>query len=144
MARQPSLTKRIIVGKTIGFAFGLAGFLLLPFFDPEAGWLLRWGILFWYTTLGAIIALFGVMTKSPVLEISLPWMVRGLFIGAWMNFMLTFFAYDAMQAVMVSTFGEDGLLSSPFWFTLEGAIIGLIIDYAVTRWGGEGPETAER
>ncbi len=45
---------------------------------------------------------------------------------------------------MVSTFGEDGLLSSPFWFTLEGAIIGLIIDYAATRWGGEGPETAER
>jgi hypothetical protein len=64
MATQPSLTRRIIVGKTIGFAFGLAGFLLLPFFDPQAGWLLRWGILFWYTTLGAIIALFGVMTRS--------------------------------------------------------------------------------
>jgi hypothetical protein len=84
------------------------------------------------------------MTRSPVLEIPLPWMLRGIFLGAWMNFMLTFFAYDAMQAVMVSTFGVGGLLSSPFWFTLEGAIVGLIIDYAATRWGGEGPETAER
>ena len=51
---------------------------------------------------------------------------------------------DAMEAVMISTFGEGGLLSSPFWFTLEGAIIGLIIDYAATRWGGEGPETVTR
>jgi hypothetical protein len=131
MATRPSLTRRIIIGKSLGFAFGLAGFLLLPLFDPQAGWLLRWGILFWYTTLGAIIALFGVMTRSPVIEIPLPWMFRGIFLGAWMNFMLTFFAYDAMQAVMV-------------WFTLEGAIIGLIIDYAATRWGGDGPEAAER
>jgi hypothetical protein len=61
-----------------------------------------------------------------------------------MNFVLTFFAYDAMAAVLVSVFGTDGLLTSPFWFTAEGAIIGLIIGYFATRYGGESPETVDR
>ena len=61
-----------------------------------------------------------------------------------MNFVLTFFAYDAMAAVLVSVFGADGLLTSPFWFTAEGAIIGLIIGYFATRFGGEGPETVDK
>ena len=54
MFGKPSLMTRIAVGKLIGFLFGFAGFLLLPFFLPEAGWLIRWGILLWYTTVGAI------------------------------------------------------------------------------------------
>ena len=71
----------------------------------------------------------------------MPWWFRAPLIGAWMNFVLTFFAYDAMQMMMVSFFGEGGVLSSPFWFTAEGAIIGLIIGYFATRFGGEGKET---
>ena len=144
MATQPSLTRRIIIGKTIGLAFGLAGFLLLPLFDPQVGWLLRWGILFWYTTLGAILGMFGVMTRSPVIEFPLPWALRGIFIGAWMNFMLTFFVDDTLAVMMASVFGQGSLLSSPWWIVLEGAVIGLIIEFFATRWGGEGPETAER
>ena len=57
-----------------------------------------------------------------------------------MNFVLTFFAYDAMQSMMVAMFGDNGFLSSPFWFTLEGALIGLIIGFLATRYGGEGKE----
>ncbi len=71
----------------------------------------------------------------------MPWWFRAPLMGAWMNFVLTFFAYAAMQAMMVTMFGEDGVLSSPFWFTAEGAIIGLIIGYLATRFGGEGKET---
>ena len=37
--------------------------------------------------------------------------------------------------------GEAGILSSPFWFAAEGAVIGLIIDYLATKFGGEGKET---
>ena len=55
-----------------------------------------------------------------------------------MNFVLTFFAYDVMAQMMTSLFGEGGVMSSFFWFTLEGAIIGLIIGYFATRFGGEG------
>jgi len=70
-----------------------------------------------------------------------PWWFRAGLLGAWMNFVLTFFAYDAMQAMMVSLFGEAGTLSSPFWFVAEGAILGLVIWYFATRFGGEGEDT---
>ena len=141
MFGNPSLMTRIAIGKAIGFIFGLAGFVLLPLFLPEADWLLRCGILLWYTTVGAIIGVFGVFTYHPILKLPFPWWFRAPLLGAWMNFVLTFFAYDVMQAMMVSMFGEGGVLSSSFWFTAEGAIIGLIIGYFATRFGGEGKET---
>ena len=144
MFAKPSLITRIAVGKAVGFVFGLAGFILLPFFLPEAGWLIRWGIVLWYTTVGAIIGVFGVFTWHPVLKLPMPWWLRAPFVGAWMNFVLTFFAYDAMKAMMVATFGADGPLASPFWFTAEGAVVGFVIGYFVTRFGGEGKETVGR
>lgn len=144
MFGNPSLVTRIAIGKGIGFAFGLLGFILLPFFLPEAGWLIRWGILLWYTTLGAIIGMFGVFTWHPVLRLPMPWWFRAPFLGAWMNFVLTFFAYDMMGTMMVSVFGVDGMLQSPFWFTAEGALVGLVIGYFATRFGGEGKETVGR
>lgn len=143
MFGNPSLMTRIAIGKAIGLLFGLAGFILLPFFLPEAGWLLRWGILLWYTTVGAFIGVFGVVTYHPVLKLPMPWWFRAPLIGAWMNFVLTFFAYDVMGDMMASLFGEGGALSSPFWFTAEGAIIGLIIGYFATRFGGEGKATVD-
>ena len=116
MFENPSLTTRIAIGKGIGFLFGLAGFLLLPSFLPDAGWLIRWGILLWYTTLGAIIGVFGVYTQHPILKLPLPWWFRAPFVGAWMNFVLTFFAYDTMAAMLVAMFGADGIIRSPFCF----------------------------
>ena len=86
MFENQSLTTRIAIGKGIGFLFGLAGFLLLPLFLPDAGWLLRWGILLWYTTVGAIIGVFGVYTRHPILKLPLPWWFRAPIVGAWMNF----------------------------------------------------------
>jgi hypothetical protein len=61
-----------------------------------------------------------------------------------MNFVLAFFAYDEMARMMIAMFGEGGVLASPFWFTVEGAIIGLVIGYFATRFGGEGAETVGR
>ena len=144
MFGNPSLVTRIAIGKGVGFAVGLAGFLLLPFFAPEAGWLIRWGVLLWYTTLGAIIGMFGVFDYHPILKLPMPWWVRAPVLGAWMNFVLTFFAYDTMKDMLVAMFGAEGTLTSPFWFTLEGAIVGLLIGYLATRFGGEGPETVGR
>jgi len=141
MFKSPSLMTRIVIGKGIGFLFGLAGFILLPYFLPEAGSLLCWGILLWYTTVGAVIGVFGVFTYHPVLKLPFPWWFRAPLMGAWMNFVLTFFTYDVMNSTMVNMFGEDGVFSSPFWFTAEGAVVGLIIGYFATRYGGEGKET---
>ena len=144
MFEKPSLVARIAIGKAVGFAVGLAGFLLLPVFVPEAGWLIRWGILLWYTTLGAIIGVFGVFTWHPVLKLPMRWWFRAPLLGAWMNFVLTFFAYDIMKDMLVAMFGTEGVLTSPFWFTLEGAVVGLLIGYLATRFGGEGAETVGR
>ena len=144
MFGNPSLITRLAIGKGIGFIFGLAGLIFLPHFLPEIGWMTRWGLLFWYTTFGAIIGMFGVFTHYPVLNLSLPWWIRAPIIGAWMNFVLVFFAYDVMSDMMVSVFGEDGVMRSPFWFVAEGAVIALIIDYFATRFGGEGKETVDR
>ena len=141
MFENPSLVTRIVIGKGIGFLVGLAGFILLPYFLPEAGWLLRWGILLWYTTIGAVIGMFGVFNYHPLLKLPFPWWFRAPVVGAWMNFVLVFFAHDDMAAMMVSLFGETCALSSPFWFAAEGAIIGFAIGYFATRFGGEGKET---
>jgi hypothetical protein len=141
MFDNPSLVTRIGIGKVIGLVFGFIGFISVPYFLPEASLLLRWGILLWYTTVGAIIGVFGVFTYHPILKLPFPWWVRAPLLGAWMNFVLTFFAFDTMQNMMVSVFGENGLLNSPFWFTAEGAIIGFIIGYFATKLGGEGKET---
>lgn len=138
MFQNPSLFTRIAIGKAIGMIVGLAGMIALPSFMPEAGWLLRWGVLLWYTTLGGIVGLFGVFTRHPVLDLPMPWWVRAPFVGAWMNFVLTFFAYDTMRIAMEAFFGQGSPLASPFWFTLEGAVFGLVVGYCATRFGGEG------
>jgi hypothetical protein len=143
MFGKPSLITRIAIGKGIGFVVGLLGFILLPYFLPDAGWLIRWGVLLWYTTLGAIIGVFGVFTWHPILKLPMPWWFRAPLLGAWMNFVLTFFTYDTMAAMMDTMFGVDGLLQSPFWFTADGAVVGLVIGYFATRFGGEGKETVD-
>ena len=141
MFSNPSLMTRIAVGKAVGFVIGLVGFLTLPFFWPDAGWLFRWGILLWYTTVGAVIGMFGVYTMHPILKLPLPWWLRATVVGAWMNFVLTLFAYDQLKVIMIRMFGPNGALTSPFWFVLEGAIIGMIMGFFATRFGGEGKDT---
>ncbi len=138
MFENPSLVTRIGIGKAIGLLFGLVGFISLPYFWPDANLLLRLGVLFWYTTLGAIIGVFGVFTYHPVLKLPMPWWIRAPVIGAWMNFVLTLFAFDTMQTILIAMFGEEGAFISPFWFIVEGAIIGFVIGYLATRFGGEG------
>ncbi len=148
MFSNPSLITRIGVGKLVGSVIGLIGFVALPWIWPEADMLIRWGILLWYTTFGAIIGVFGAFTRHPILKLPMPWFVRAPFIGAWMNFVLAFFAYDKMEAMLVSLFGalnlgDVGWMTSPFWFALEGAIAGLLIGWLATRFGGEGLAAVE-
>ena len=139
MTDHPSIIVRIAIGKAIGFVVGLAGFIILPSLVPEVSWQLRWGILLWYTTLGAIIGVFGIFSRHPVLMVPMPWWVRAPIIGGWMNFVLTFFAYDQMETVLVALFGAGSPLTMPLWFVVEGAVIGGI----ATRVAGDGPETVD-
>ena len=141
MFSNPSLITRIGIGKSVGFLIGLIGFFLAPSLLGESDLMTRWAFVFWYTTVGAFIGVFGVFTWHPILKLPMPWWFRSVWIGAWMNFVLTLFIYDRMQAYMTTLFGENGVISSPFWFVLEGALVGLIIGFLATRFGGEGKET---
>lgn len=136
--REQSLMTRIVVGKTLGFAFGLFGFVTLPALWPDADPMLRWGLLLWYTTIGGIIGLTGVITWHPLLNMPLPWWLRASLVGGWFNLVLVFFAHEKMAQALAHIFGPNGLLQSPFWFVAEGILVGLIIGYTATRLGGEG------
>jgi hypothetical protein len=128
-------TARIGVGKLTGFAVGLLGFIFLPFFWPAADLYARFGILFWYTTVGAVVGAFGVVTSlRPWVDTTLVWWVRDILVGAWMNFVLTLFAHDMMRAVLAAVFGQHGTLQSPYWFVLEGALVGLLAGYMCHRF----------
>ncbi len=84
------------------------------------------------------------MACAPVVPSTTWAVIRAPLLGAWMNFVLTFFAYDTMKDMLVAMFGAEAVLTSPFWLTLEGAIIGVFGGYLATRFGGEGAETVGR
>lgn len=72
----------------------------------------------------------------------MPWWFRDTLMGAWLNFVIVFFAHDPMKELLIAFMGTDSGFTSPFWFALEGAIIGLLIGYFAKCYGGEGKETA--
>ncbi len=144
MFENPSLVTRIAIGKSIGFSLGLLALFVIPFLWPDSSWMERIAFLFWYTTVGAVVGLVGVFTWHPVLRLPMPWWFRSTLVGGWMNFVLTLFIYDRLAVLMVDLFGADGLLLSPFWFVAEGAIVGLLIGYFATRFGGEGAATVQQ
>jgi hypothetical protein len=144
MFENPSLITRIAVGKLVGMVLGLVGLMTIPYLWPDLGWMERIGFLLWYTTVGGVIGMFGVMNWHPILRMPLPWWFRSTLVGAWMNFVLTLFIYDVLSVMLVDLLGAESPFRSPFWFVVEGAIVGLIIGYFVTWLGGEGPETVAR
>lgn len=139
MTLKPSLITRIGVGKAVGLIAGLIGFFLLPTFGFDS-LMVRFGFLFWYITLGAIVAIFGVLDLQPVLKFHVPWWACGILTGAWMNFVLTLFAFGVMAPVMAAhpIMG----FTSPWWMVLDGAIFGLIAGGLATWIGGEHAVTA--
>lgn len=149
MINEQTLTKRIAIGKFIGLIIGLIGFFVIPLFSSQPCIMLRIGILLWYITFGAIIGIFGTYNHHPIFKFPLPWYIRSTLIGTWLNFVLVFFAYKEMMQIMLEVFGANSSLASPFWFVLEGAILGLIIDFFATKYSNKkvvtkGKPTARR
>lgn len=138
MIGSPTLVTRIAVGVTVGFVLGLAGFLMVPYVLPDADPMLGWGFLLWYTTLGAIIVVFGVFDWQAVHKHLPPWWVRAPLVGAWMNFVLTLLIHHQLSEFSKTLFGMEGFLTAPLWFVGEGVVVGLIIGYAATKFAGEG------
>lgn len=143
MFGKPSLMTRIATGKLVGLCIGLLGFFIAPMLWPGMEAHLRWAILLWYTTMGAVIGVFGVCSYNPILKVTMPWWLRSAVIGGWMNFVLSLFLFPTLQGMLVGMFGADSFWSSPFWLIAEGALVGFIIDFFATRFGGEGPRVLD-
>jgi hypothetical protein len=135
MRSEPSLVVRVGIAKVIGLVIGLIGFFVIPRIWPGADIWFRLGFLAWYTTFGAMIGILGMITFHPLLKITMPFWFRGIVFGAWFNLVAALLAHEQIAAFLKAL---DFGLESPFWFVLEGAILGLVIDAAATRFGGEG------
>lgn len=138
MTMAPSLMARVGISKGLGLLVGLVGFLGLSQFAPESDTTLRFGLLCWYVTLGAMVGLIGVWTWHPVLRLPMKWWLRSSILGAWFNFTLVLLLYPALSELMTSAFGAENWLASPYWIVLEGAGVAMAIDYVATRVAGEG------
>ncbi len=136
--------KRIGCAKMVGLIVGLIGFFMIPSLWPGESMWLRAGILLWYTTFGAVIGVFGIFDYHPMLKFRMTFWFRGLVFGAWLNLVITILMYDKLSLLMQQLDGAFGGLQSPFWFVVEGALLGLVIDAIATKYAGDGlPRAAE-
>ena len=136
-----SLLKRVAIGKTMGFMFGLIGLLSIPYFLPEEGWHFRIGIMFWYMLLGVMVGFMGTWAKHPVLNFRMHPVFRGALIGGFLNLTLVLIAYEKFELIISSMQNTGGFqFQSPYCFIIEGIILGIIIDLVATKYAGEGNE----
>ena len=140
MSRKALLVRRLGMAKMIGFAVGLLGFAWFLKFWPGVDMWTRVGFLLWYTTFGVWIGILGVVTVHPVLKFSIPFWFRGIAFGGWLNLVLVFLMHDRFSQLMQSNSSLTWGLQSPFWFVVEGMILGVAIDGVSTWFGGEGSD----
>ena len=132
------LLKRLAIAKSVGFAIGLLAFFLVPVIWPGENMWLRVGVLLWYGTFGAVIGLIGIFDYHPLLKFRMPFWFRGLFLGAWFNFVLAVLMYEKFTVLMAEMGGVMANFDNPFWIVAEGAVLGLLIDGIATKFAGEG------
>lgn len=143
MLEKPSLILRVGIGKAVGFIVGLFAFLLLPIYG-EVDFMFRLGFLFWLVIMGAMIGLFGVMTDYPLIKMPLPWWWRGSMIGGVMMLAFWLVTYERLNVIAINIFGEMSIFASGAWIIVDGILIGLLIAFVATKFGGEGKETVGR
>ena len=127
--------RRVAMAKFIGFVVWLIWFFWLSFVFDYDDLFFRFAILFWYTTFWSIIWIFWIMDKHPLMNFSMPFWFRWIFIWAWLNLLVVFFSYDIIVNVMAWSVFD---WYSPFWIVLEWAIIWLLIDWISTKYYWEG------
>lgn len=143
LIQNPSVLTRIFVGKMIGLALGVSALLFIWVADLTVPVRMQVGMLFWYVLIGAFIGFMGVITRiGVVIDLPLPWWLRGSVVAINMNVALVLFASPGLAAVV----SQMCPAIADFWTMLilamlEGIAVGLLIDYFATRIGGEGVST---
>ena len=144
---KKTITRRLFVAKTLGLLLGICGYLFAPvFLGDYISPYLQWGILLWGLTFGTIIGLMGVITECPFWKHCLLYrwntlrpILRGGFVGAWLEFVLVILLYDSITEMALymswGTFFEGNIL---LLGALEGFFWGALIDFVATKIGGDG------
>lgn len=138
MNDQPTLLKRLSIGKTIGLVIGIGMFFMLPLADPAIDVLFCWGFMFWLTLTGGFIGLSGGIDKLPVFNFTLSWWFRGTALGGIMFLMLWFVAYEKIDAIVVNVVGADSMFLNGPWIVVDGLAYGFIVAALIKLFGVEG------
>lgn len=125
------LYNRIYFGKLIGLTIGTFCFFVTPLVFEGIHYNLRFAILFWYMTFGAIIGSFGYL-KSDYFLLILPKYQRSMLIGVWLNFIIMLFLYEPLSSMLAQAFISYPVFQSPLWFIAKGALIALIIEFVIS------------
>lgn len=135
---KKSITSRVGIGKTIGFLVGALVFFWIPGVGIDMSMEFRIGMWLFYIMMGAFIGVFGTMTKHTVLNFRMPFWFRGAWIGMSMHLLLVLLAYDEINMFLELDMMKSMGFVSPYWALLDGVILGILMDWAATKWGGEG------
>ena len=108
-------------------------FFLLSVWVADISLLERWTVVFWYTTLGGVVGISNVVVREPVTNLPLPWWLRAPLISAWLCLMVVLFAGDRVQKLVCVVHVSNGVLTSPYWFVVDGMIVGIVAGVISTR-----------
>lgn len=140
MVKDIRLVKRNLVGLWIGIWIGIIFFILVPDV-PSTHLHLRLAFIIWYATFGGFIGMVGVFDKIQLYDLWLPWWLRGLCVGACLNFIVLHLAYEEIGLLIENIAVKTGSLVPvyPWYFVLVGAVLGLLIDGILTKLYWDGP-----
>jgi len=129
-----NFTKRLLAGSALGAlagvacAYGAATHGVPGAFDINSA--MFWSIVLNRFTLGAFVAIMGIITIHPVCKsIKVGPVLRGLKVGVWVSLLM---------AVGILIAGDADRWSAFWTVIVAGAVIGVAIDLIITKLYGQG------
>ena len=130
-----NFTKRVLLGSGLGIlagiicAYGASTHGVPGAFDVNSA--MFWSIVLNRFTIGALVGVMGVLVMHPVIKFKIGPTLRGLDVGIWISLLMA-------TGVLI---GGQADRWSGFWLTLvAGAIIGMAIDWIITKRYGQGKQ----
>ena len=135
------IVRRVVLGKLLGCVLGGMAFVFLWVMDAALGGRFLAGLWVGYIFLGAMIGLAGMLTRHPLLGFRMGFAVRGGMLGLIFHLILVLVGYEVVQRFLKSS---DWMVSwgfvSPWWMLVDGMLVGIFMDFVLTRLAGEGAE----
>lgn len=138
--QKKSLATRLVIGKLLGIVFGVIFMCVFVHMNNEVLSYQSFGMLILFILLGVTSGFMGIYTRHPLFGFKLPWWLRGAVVGLSFTLVLVLLDYAHFVSLMNHEIFVSLGFESPFWVLVDGAIIGMIIDFVQTKIAGEGKE----